>query len=273
MYIPSACSQRAGVLLGSQARNMVRLLRNFGVVSGPHLTHPWDASAYLIEGEEPTLIDCGSRVGYKGLKRELREAGYAPKDIRRVIATHGHWDHLSGLECLRQEADVELLIHEADRRQVETGDYDLTAAFLYGEPFAPQKVDGVIAEGDVLNINGLEFAVYHTPGHSPGSVSLLTEIDGVRLLIAGDTLWGGAHTRVGSNMEDWTRSLDHLLELDFDVMTTGHIPPELIFDARREVADARMQLGLYFNPWFKPFNKTVRHEGEAETWQAAAVSS
>ncbi len=238
---------------------MVRLLGNFGVVAGSRLTHPWDASAYLIAGERPLLIDCGSSVGYPGLKRELRECGYEPGDVHAVLATHGHWDHLSGLECLRREGDVKLYIHEADREQVETGDYDLTAAFLYGRPFPPLEVDGVIRDGDVIEANGLRLEVIHTPGHSPGSVCFLTEIAGLRLLIAGDTLRGGGHARVRSNLEDWRRSIDRLLELDFDVMTTGHIPPMLLFDAKRQVREARMQFGVYFNPWFRPFDTEFRY--------------
>jgi glyoxylase-like metal-dependent hydrolase (beta-lactamase superfamily II) len=61
--------------------------------------------------------------------------GYQPQDIRRVIATHGHWDHLSAMSLLRQESDATLFIHQADGAQVETGDGDLTAAFLYNRPF------------------------------------------------------------------------------------------------------------------------------------------
>ena len=77
------------------------------------------------------------------------------------------------------------------------------------------------------------------------------------ILIAGDTLWGGWHPRVGSDLDAWRRSLDRLLELEFDVMTTGHYAaPGLIFDAKRNVYEARKQLGVYFDPWFKPFHET-----------------
>lgn len=238
---------------------MVRLLDELWVVSGEKLTHKWDASAYLIAGAEPTLIDCGSTDGYQPLKDDLRRFGYEPGDIKRVIGTHGHWDHLSAMALLKEESDAQLIMHEADREQVETGDPDLTASFLYDRSFPPVKVDDLVRDGEVLQINDFRFEVYHTPGHSPGSISLRTELNGVKLLITGDTLWGGYHPRMGSNLDDWCRSLDRLLELEFDVMTIGHMPPTLIFDAKRHVYEARQQIGVLFNPWFKPFHTAFRY--------------
>jgi len=50
----------------------------------------------------------------------LAQQGVQPRAIRRVIATHGHWDHVSGMAALRAESDAQLSIHAADRPQVET---------------------------------------------------------------------------------------------------------------------------------------------------------
>src|SRR5579884_2452575 len=180
-----------------EEERVVRLLDNLWLVSGERLTHPWDASAYLIAGDEPTLIDCGSSEGYPQLVASLRDAGYEPRDITRVLATHGHWDHLSAAARLQSESAARLFIHPADRVAVERGDPDRTSAFLYGKPFPPARVDGELAEGDALEINGLTLRVLHTPGHSPGSVCFTTEVGGLKLLIAGDTLWGCFHPRVG----------------------------------------------------------------------------
>jgi hydroxyacylglutathione hydrolase len=238
---------------------MVRLIGNLYVVAGDRLTHPWDASAYLIGGDEPTLIDCGSSAGYPALKRSLQALGYAPRDIRRVIATHSHWDHLSGMALLREESDAALWMHPAERDQVETGDAERTVAFLYGQAFPSVTVDRLLDDGEILRIDGYCFQVLHTPGHSPGSISLWTEINGLKLLIAGDTLWGHYHPRIGSDLDAWCASLDRILELDFDAMSFGHCPPNLSFDAKHKVREARQQLGVYFNPWFKPLHMTFRY--------------
>lgn len=228
---------------------MHRLVGELWLLSGKTLTHPWDASAYLIKGDEPTLIDCGSSEGYPAMKRALQAFGYQPRDIKTVIGTHGHWDHLSGMALLREESDAKLYLHEADRLQVESGDHDLTASFLYDKPFPAVKVDGLLHDGDVLPVNGYNLTVYHTPGHTPGSICLWTEVDNIRLLVAGDTVWGGFHPRIRSDMEAWTRSLDRLLDLEFDAITFGHWPG-LIGDARQKVERSRRHFGALFNPWF-----------------------
>ena len=232
---------------------MVRLLGRLYMVSGEEISHPWDASAYLVAGEEPVLIDCGGSEGYPALQRNLRQLGYEPKDIRRVIATHGHWDHLSAMAQLRKESDAQLFVHEADRDQVETGDTDRTAAFLYGLPFPPVEVNGSLEDGGEFEAGEYRFHTIHTPGHTPGSVSFRVEIEGTKILIAGDALWGGFHPRIRSNLDDWFVSLDRLLELDFDALTIGHSPPRLIPDANTKLKEARRQLGVYFHPWFEPF--------------------
>lgn len=240
---------------------MVRLIGQFYVISNEKLTHPWDANAYLVAGEQPTLIDCGGTLGFDALKAALKQHGYCPSDIKRVIATHGHWDHVSGMAQLRAESDAELWLHPGDREGVETGDSERTSAFLYNQPFPPVLVDRLLHDNEVLSVGPYRMRVIHTPGHSPGSVCLLTEINGLTLLVAGDTLWGGFHSRIGSSIEQWTASLTRLMEFDFDVITIGHSPPTLIFDAKLKVAEARQQFGVFFNPWFKPFHLNFVYRG------------
>lgn len=231
-------------------KDMIRLVGELWVASGNTLTHPWDATAYLVNGNEPTLIDCGSQAGYAQLKRNLHAFGLDPTDIKRVIATHGHWDHLSGMASLRAESGATLLMHQGDRVAVETGDFDLTASFLYDRSFPQVQVDRILSDGDVLQVNDLEIQIFHTPGHSPGSISLLTRVGGLGLLIAGDTVWGGYHPKIGSDLDAWSDSLDRLLTLNFDVMTVGHHAPALIFNAKRRLSDSRRSFGAFLNPWF-----------------------
>lgn len=238
---------------------MIRLIGDMWAISGKLLTHPWDANSFLIAGAEPTLIDCGSSEGYPALKRSLAEHGYLPRDIRRVIATHGHWDHVSGMALLREESDAELWLHAAERESVERGDGEMTSSFLYDRPFPPVAVDHELCDGDVLDVNGCRFEVIHTPGHSPGSISLLTGMPGLRVLITGDTVWGGFSPRIGSDIDAWQGSLDRLLAHEFDALAIGHSPPMLIFDAMHQVREARQQLGVFFNPWFKAFHTTWRY--------------
>jgi glyoxylase-like metal-dependent hydrolase (beta-lactamase superfamily II) len=228
----------------------VRLLGDLYQVAGMQLTHPWDGSAYLILGPEPVLLDCGSSLGYEQMAEQLASLGLKPGDIRGVFGTHGHWDHLTGLDSLRRHADIPLYLHAGDREGVESGDPDRTAAFLYDLPFPPLRVDHELTDGQVLALSPYAVTVIHTPGHTPGSVCFLVDIAGTRVLIAGDTVEGGYHPRIRSDLGDWKRSLDRLIDLDFDALSTGHRPPVLTRDPKPLLRRYQRRFGQLLNPWF-----------------------
>lgn len=232
---------------------MKELAEGLWIVAGEEITHRWDAAAYLVTGEEPILIDCGSTEGYPALTRNLAAIGYRPDQIRAIYATHGHWDHLSAAAQLQAESGAALWIHEADRAQVESGHPELTAAFLYGRDFPPAQVTGTLADGDVHQVGSHRLLVHHTPGHTPGSVCFSLHLPSLTVLIAGDTLWGAFHAKIASDLDAWARSLDRLIDLEYDALTFGHGSPGLWLDPKQRVREARQQFGVFFNPWFKPF--------------------
>jgi glyoxylase-like metal-dependent hydrolase (beta-lactamase superfamily II) len=234
-------------LVGSGAltrRGPVQLCGDLYQVAGGDLTHPYDASAYLLMGSRPVLFDCGSVEGHSALVANLRRLGVEPGDLAAVYATHGHYDHVSGLAPLRELADVPLHLHAAEHDAVRSGDPLLTSARpLYDRAFPSLEVEHALEESA---------GVIHTPGHSPGSVCFLLETGGHRVLVAGDTLWGGFHPALGSDIEAWRDSLDRLLLEDFDVMSFGHVVSHLVVDAHAKVAAARERLGVLYDPWFVP---------------------
>lgn len=239
-------------------RGAIRLAGPLYAVGGDRLTHPFDANAYLIAGREPALVDCGSVDGYDALRANLTRIGVRPDDIRRVVVTHGHFDHVSGMARLREESDAELWLHAGDREAVESADSERTSAFLYDRPFPRLRVDRELRDGMRVAAGDGELRVVHTPGHTPGSSCFQLDLDGFSILITGDTVWGGFHERIGSDAKAWRRSLDKLIELHPNALAIGHSPPMLIPDATAKLHDARAQFGVYFNPWFKPFHLRAR---------------
>jgi glyoxylase-like metal-dependent hydrolase (beta-lactamase superfamily II) len=146
-------------------RGPVHLCGDLYQVAGGELTHPYDAGAYLIRGAECVLIDCGSADGHAALLANLRRLGVAPSDLAAVYATHGHYDHISGLAPLRGLADVPLWLHPAEHEAVRSGDDVATsAAFLYDRIFPPLSVEHALHDGQTLP-GGVR--VIHTQGHSP----------------------------------------------------------------------------------------------------------
>jgi glyoxylase-like metal-dependent hydrolase (beta-lactamase superfamily II) len=234
-------------------RHAVRLARELYQVAGPALTHANDANAYLLLGDEPTLLDCGSAHGAEALVANLAGLGLEPGDVRRVLATHAHYDHVSAAAVLRAAGhDVELWLHAAEREAAERGCPDRTSAFAYRAEAPPLRVDRELATGTVVETSSWRVQALHTPGHSPGSTTLIVEFDReAPLLVCGDALWGGFHPRLGSDLAAWHRSLARLQRTRVDRFVFGHGPVGIVFDAGARIAEARRQLGVLFDPWFR----------------------
>jgi glyoxylase-like metal-dependent hydrolase (beta-lactamase superfamily II) len=111
--------------------------------------------------------------------------------VRRVLTTHGHWDHIQAVTAAR-DAGIDVGVAPAD------------AAMLPGYDF-------VVGDGDVVEVGTLRLHAIHTPGHTPGSVSFLLE--GWPILFSGDTLFPGGpgNTANGGHFPTIIRSIDERL--------------------------------------------------------------
>lgn len=75
----------------------MKLLTNIYQVGGPSLTHFFDAAVYLMKGKDGWfLIDCGTPEGYEQIKENVKKTGVDPAEIRFILGTHGHYDHVGG---------------------------------------------------------------------------------------------------------------------------------------------------------------------------------
>ena len=110
--------------------------------------------AFMMKGKEGWfLIDCGTPEGYEQIKENVKKTGVDPAEIRFILGTHGHYDHVGAAHLWKQEFGCLLYLHELDREQVEAGDSVKTsAALLYGTKSEPCKVDGTIAEAMPLKL-------------------------------------------------------------------------------------------------------------------------
>ncbi len=136
-------------------------------------------NAYLLinnELKEAVLIDAPG-----GIDKVLRFVDEKKLDLKGVIITHGHIDHIEGLVRI----DLPFYIHERDREFLINPHLNLSSFF--GKPFSIHKEPLVLKEDDV-HIGSFCIKVLHTPGHTPGSVSFL--VDGC--LFSGDTLFYGS---------------------------------------------------------------------------------
>ena len=148
--------------------------------------------------------------------------------ITAIVATHAHFDHIIGAERLRALTGAPFHMHPSDAPLLpwmqESG-----RLFLGVDLPPPPEIDTPAAEGDALVAGTARFEVLHTPGHSPGSISLAAE----GVLFSGDTLFAGSIGRTDLPGGDTQSLLDavraKLYVFDDDVpVYPGHGPPTTI---------------------------------------------
>lgn len=222
--------------------------------------HVDSGNVYLITGEQPTLIDCGSQRAVPHLIRNLARIGLDMSDICQVLATHGDCDHTQGYHDLRLlQPDLRLYMHRHDWPLVVEDDPYRNSNYLYRRPFVPFAADHCLSldDGDLVPAGDGMVTVHHTPGHTEGSICLLGEIDGRRVLFAGDTIGGSMKSLAGADLRlwadaaaSWTVSLERLRSLSFDWVLNGHEPADGLPLPRIHVDRLLGSFGKMLNPWF-----------------------
>lgn len=181
---------------------------------------------------EAIVVDPGDEV-----ERILSLLGRYKLQVKAIVSTHAHIDHVGGLAKLYQYTGAPVMMH-GDDLALYRG-MDVQAAFLGVRPPELVDVHQVLKEGDVLQWGDFLANVLHTPGHTPGSVSLYMSSDGENApltqpqLFSGDTLFAGSIGRTdlwGGSLDDILASLrDKILQLpDSTIVHPGHGPSTTI---------------------------------------------
>ncbi|NLC07129.1 MAG: MBL fold metallo-hydrolase [Syntrophomonadaceae bacterium] len=111
--------------------------------------------------------------------------------LTHIINTHGHIDHIGGNRALKDQTQAELIIHEEDASMLTSAGRNLS--LFSGMVMSGPAADRTVKEGDKIKVgNTVVLEVIHTPGHTPGGMSLKLEVDGKNILFVGDTLFNGS---------------------------------------------------------------------------------
>jgi len=157
----------------------------------------------VLVGEELAIVDTGLGDSAQSLIFPfLKQIGREPKDIKMVVNTHCHFDHIGGNKDILEASSAELAAHRADAPWIEDiarQRREIWERFgeLHPIPEIPKEkelgcpVKRVLKGGEKLKLGNREFEVIHFPGHSPGCICLYDEAGG--LLISGDSIQGQGH--------------------------------------------------------------------------------
>ena len=185
-----------------------------------------DSNITFIQSEDHhVLVDAGTGMNYHALDKELQTLGSSLPQLTDIVLTHSHIDHIGGVIPIVQEGSPKIHLHRAEGEPINEGNMSQTLAGTFGVDLPPFKIEGLLEEGSILEFGDVKMEVYHTPGHSLGSICMMIIDTGI--LITGDTLFpGGSFGRTdfptGSD-RDLVESLRRISEMSFEIGLPGHM--------------------------------------------------
>ncbi|MBS4176348.1 MBL fold metallo-hydrolase [Lederbergia citrea] len=187
---------------------------------------PLQTNCYLLYNEEGKCIIFDPGAEGASLNDFLIEQGFTPLAI---VMTHAHFDHIGAIDAVRDQWDIPVYIHELEAEWLTNP--SLNGSARYGANITAKAAEHQLSEEKKLSIGPFSLNLFHTPGHSPGSISYYSEEANV--VFAGDTLFQGSIGRTdlpgGSHSQLLKSISEKLLILPEDtVVLSGHGPATTI---------------------------------------------
>ena len=190
------------------------------------------------------LIDAGFVNSADKILAAIRSVGVSPSEVRHLLLTHAHPDHIGSAAALQRATSAQVYAHPVDAPIIEAGTGFRPGTPIPGlansllvnlllkpslkKPLEPTHVDHLVADGEALPF-APDLVAVHTPGHSAGQISLLWRRAGGVLFTADAciNIRGLALAAAQEDVAETRRSLAKLCRLDFQTAVFGHGPPIL----------------------------------------------
>lgn len=194
----------------------------------PFVLGAWQTNCFVIHvagSKKCWIVDAG--FSPEKMIRYIDESELTPE---RILLTHGHVDHIAGIEPVREKwPDLPIAIHESEREFLIDPMLNLSA--MLPQPITAPAAESFLNDGQKLTLDGYDFEIRHTPGHSPGGVSLYCAVVGEA--IVGDTLFAGGMGRYDFPTSDGRRLVTSIHQQlftlpDETIIHPGHGPSTTI---------------------------------------------
>ena len=191
-----------------------------------------ETNCYLIgckSSKKAAVIDPGGEEEVDLILNLLQENNL---DLKYIINTHGHIDHIAGNKALKAKTKALLLIHKLDAHMLI--DTNKNFSIFMGKEIYSPPADRFLEERDEIILGSLKLTVIHTPGHTSGGICLILN----NIVFTGDTLFAGGVGRTdlpGGSYQDLQKSIkEKLLNLNNGkIIYPGHGPNSTIGEERR----------------------------------------
>ena len=212
----------------------------FRIVGNIHYVGAANIASYLIATPQGhILIDTGMTEMHDVITNNLAKLGFKTSDIRIMLSSHAHFDHIAGHAAMKKLTGAQLMAMTGDAEALEAGK-DNSALGAIG--WEPVKVDRVLRHGDRVELGGVTLRAVHTAGHTQGATTWVTTVeDGGRqyvvAFLGGTTPNGGVpllnNPRHKTVIEDTQRTFARLkAEKVPDIYLVGH--PQAMFAGKVE---------------------------------------
>lgn len=202
----------------------------FRIVGNIHYVGAVNIASYLITTPQGhILIDTGMSEMHDGIKRSVETLGFKVPDIKIMLSSHAHFDHIDGHAAMQRATGAQVMAMRGDAESLESG-HDTSALGALG--WEPVRVSRVLRHGDTVSLGGTTLRAIHVPGHTQGGTSWVTTVeDGGRqyrvMFQTGNTPNGGVpifnNPRHRNVVEDARRSFKVLKsEQPPDISLGGH---------------------------------------------------
>ena len=196
---------------------------------GPTRTVDRFVFAYLIFGEQICLIDCGVAGSEALILDYVKDNGRDPHEISQVVFTHSHADHIGGGQALKKQTGCKTAAHIDAKPWIENVDQQYAERPIgnfYEIVGGSVEIDSELNDGDQLDFgDGNSLEIFHTPGHSKGSISLLYREDGA--LFTGDAVPKSGAVPIYEDVAISIQSIKRLKQItDLEVLIASWDEPQ-----------------------------------------------